>query len=189
MGACYDEGESRYLSEVFMIPISSAISGGLYWSRIPHKRGFELTGNGEIVGSLQPTSFWATEFLAETLHGNWKFRRTGCLRTGTEIVDSATNTPIAIFKPNWSGGGRLAFTDGQTFQISTKGFWRPVWTVRTESGQDVLNIHAREKTVEVAGNVQLSEDRLALLAIFAWRILQQAAEEAASTAAMVAVTG
>lgn len=170
-----------------MIPLSSALSGGLFWSKIPHQRGFELKSNGEVVGSLRPTSFWATEFRAESAHGNWKFRRTGCLWTGTEIVDSSSNIPIATFKPNWSGGGTLAFSDEQTFQITCKGFWRSVWTVQTESGQVILHIHAREKMVELPGNAQLPEDRLTLLAIFAWHTMRRAEEEAASTAALVAV--
>ena len=171
-----------------MIPISSAISGGLFWSKIPDKRGFELKCNGEIVGSLRPTSFWATEFQAESAHGTWKFRRTGCFRTGMEIVDSNSDVRIAILKPNWTGGGMLAFSDGLTFQIASKGFWRPVWTVWATSGEAVLSIHSREKAVELSGELQVSENRLILVAIFVWHIMQQAAEEAASTAAMVAVT-
>ena len=172
-----------------MIPISSAISGGLFWSKIPHTRGFQLKCNGETVGSLQKTSFWSTEFQAETARGSWRFRRTGCFRTGTEIVDSTTSAPIARFKSNWSGGGTLAFCDGMTFRISCKGFWRPVWTVWAESGQPVLHLHSRGKTVELPGNGQFSEDKLSLLAIFAWHTMRRAEEEATSTAAIVAVTG
>lgn len=55
-----------------MIPISSAISGGLVWSKTPYKRGYEL--KREIVGSLQRTSFWSSEFQAESAYGSWKFR-------------------------------------------------------------------------------------------------------------------
>jgi hypothetical protein len=171
-----------------MIPNSSAISGGLFWSKTPYNRGFELKRNGEIVGSLWQTSFWSTEFRAESAHGSWKFRHIGGLRTGTEIVDSKSDARIAIFKPNWRGGGALAFSDGLTLKITCQGFWRPVWTVLTENGQAVLSIHSREKTVEVVRESHLSEDRLILLAIFAWRVIQQAAEDAASTAAMVALT-
>lgn len=171
-----------------MIPISSALSGGLFWSKIPQQRGFQLTSHGEVIGSLQKANFWATEFRAESAHGSWKFRRTGCFRTGTEVVDAISNTQIAIFKPNWRGGGTLAFFDGQTFQITCKGFWRPVWTVRDESGQSVLELHTREKAVDLPGTVQLSEDRLTLLAIFTWHIMRQAAEEAASAAGLAVVT-
>ena len=171
-----------------MIPISSALSGGLFWSKIPDRRGFQLKSNGEIVGSLQKTNFWATEFRAESAQGSWKFRRTGCFRTGTEIVDPNSNRQIAVFRPKWSGGGTLAFSDGPTFQLTCKGFWRPVWTVWAKSGQAVLHLHSREKAVELPGTVQLPEDRLTLLAIFTWHIMRQAEEEAASTAALAVAT-
>ena len=171
-----------------MIPISSAIPRGLYWSKSPHQRGFQLTSQGEVVGSLQKTNFWATEFRAESAHGSWKFRRTGCFRTGTEIVDANSNAQIAIFKPQWSGGVKLAFSDGMTFRLTCKGFWRPVWTVWAESGQAILQLHTREKAVELPGTAPVAEDRLTLLAIFVWHIMRQAAEEAASTAALSVAT-
>lgn len=171
-----------------MIPLSSAISGGLFWSKIPHQSGFQLTSHSEVVGSLQKTNFWATAFRAESVYGTWKFRRTGCFRTGTEIVDPNSNRQIAVFRPKWSGGGTLAVSDGQGFQITCKGFWRPVWTVWAESGQAILHLHTREKAVELPRTVQLSEDRLTLLAIFTWHIMRQAAEEAASTAGLYVAT-
>jgi hypothetical protein len=172
-----------------MIPISSAISGGLLWSKIPHQRGFQLKSNGEDVGSLRPTNFWATEFQAESTHGSWKFRRTGFFNTSTEITDSKSDVGIATFRENWSGRGTLAFSDGMRFQINPKGFWRPVWTVQTEDGKAVLNIHPREKAVEFPGEMQLSDDRLSLLAIFALHAMERAEEEYASTAALFVATG
>ena len=172
-----------------MIPISSAISGGLVWSKTPYKRGYELKRNGEVVGTLQRKRFWSSEFQAESAHGSWNFRRTGCFHTGTEIVDSNSGTRIAILKPNWSGGGTLDFSDGLSFRLTSKGFWRPVWTVLAgDSGQPVLSIHSREKTVDLPRELHLSEDRLILLAIFAWHIMRQAAEEAAAAAVVVAAT-
>lgn len=167
-----------------MIPISSANSGGLVWSKTSYKRGYELKRNGEIVASLQRKSFWSSEFQAESAHGSWKFRRTGCFRAGTEIVDSNSGTRIAILKPNWSGGGTLAFSDGLTVRITSKGFWRQVWTVLADSGETVLSIHSPE--VDVPRKLHLSEERLILLAIFSWHVMQQASEDASSAAATLA---
>jgi hypothetical protein len=92
-----------------MIPISSAVSRGLVWSKTSHKRGYELKCNGEIAASLQHTSCWSSEYLAESKHGSWRFRRTGAWRTGTEIVDANSGVRIASLKPNWVGGGSLVF--------------------------------------------------------------------------------
>jgi len=163
-----------------MIPISSAISGRLVWSKAPGKHGYELKHNGEIVGSLQRTSFGS--FQAESVHGNWKLRRTGCF--STEIVDLNSDTRIAVVNSHWSGA-TLEFSDGRTFRLIYKGFCRPVWTVLTDSGQTVLSLDSREKTVALAKELALPEDRLILLAIFAWHVMQQTSEDAALTAAVM----
>lgn len=171
-----------------MIPISSAISGGLVWSKIPHKCGYELKCNGEVVGSLRKMSLWSSEVQAESLRGSWRFRRSGFFHTRTAVLDSISGSQIATVKANWGGGGTLVFSDGQTFRITCKGFWRPVWTVLAVSGQLVLSIRSREKTVELANEFHVSEDRLALLVILTWHLLQQAAEDATSAAAVAAAT-
>jgi hypothetical protein len=169
-----------------MIPISSSAAGGLVWSKTPYQCGYELRRNGETVGRLERKSFWSSEFHAESAQGRWKFRRTGCFRTATEIVDASSGARIAILRPNWTGGGALEFGDGLTFRLTSKGFWRPVWMVETESGQPVLSVRSREKTVELRRELPLPEERLTLLAIFAWHIMRQASEDAASAAVLIA---
>jgi hypothetical protein len=175
-------------SEVFMIPISSAISGGLVWSKIPHQRGYELKSNGSTIAALQRKSCWSQEFRAESQQRSWKFRRIGFWRFASEIVDVNSGVQIATFKPNWGGGGRLVFSDGQTFQSTSKGLWRPVWSVLACSpvlahGQLVLSLQARGRKVVSVNQMHLPEDRLTLLAIFTWHIMQQTAEDAAAGAA------
>jgi hypothetical protein len=140
------------------------------------------------VGSLQPTSCWSTEFKAESSDGSWRFRRTGFFRTSTEILDAISSMQVASLTPNWSGGGTLVFSDDQTFRLSSKGFWRPVWTVASESGEPFLRIHSRERTVELATQLVLPEGRLTLLAIFAWYRVQKAAQDAAAAASVVVAT-
>lgn len=169
-----------------MIPLYSAISGGLTWSKLPRNRGYELKVHDELVGALHRPSFWSCNVVAETQNGHWLFRRGGFLGTGSEIVDAASDQPIARFKSSWGGGGVLTFADGQTFHLECKGWWRPVWTVSADSGQAVLALHTREKTVDLLAAASVPGDRLSLLIMFAWhRVLQ--AEEDAATAAAVAV--
>jgi len=168
-----------------MIPISSAIGGGLAWSKSSRKCGFELRSDAGIIASLRRTSFWSREFQADSSHGSWRFRRIGFWRIATEIVDEVSGARIATLKPNWCGGGMLVFADGQTLQLNSKGFWRPVWSVAA-NGQLILSIHTRGKTVELANEMHLPEERLTLLAIFTWHIMQQTAEDAASAAVAAA---
>jgi len=169
-----------------MIPLFSAVSSGLTWSKLPRNQGYELKRNNAVVGSLRRASFWSSNYLAETGDGQWAFRRGGFFGTGAEIVDSASQQRLATFKSDWGGGGTLIFSDGQTFRVRCKGWWRPVWSVIAEDGQPVLHLHTREKTVEVPTGPAIPESRLCLLILFGWyRVLQ--AEQDAASAAVVAV--
>ncbi len=176
-----------------MIPLSSssAISGGLTWTKIPHSRNYELKLNGEAVGTLLRPGWFETSFLAETQYGQWTFRRGGCFGGGAQIIDTVSKQQIATCKCSWgTGGGTLTFADGETFELAQKGWWRPVWSVMGADGQPVLRFHAREKTVEVvapANSTALPDGRLALLAMFTFcRVLQ--AEEDAAVAVLVAAS-
>ena len=170
-----------------MIPISSAIAGGLVWSKTPHRRRYELRYAGGTVGSLQRKSCWSSEFYGDSADGSWNFRRTGWFHTRTEITDRISGTRIALFKPNWTGGGLLEFSDGSRFRLSHKGFWRPIWTLLTDSGQPVLSIR-HDKTVDISRESPVAEANLTLLTIFTWHIIRQTAEDAISAAGAVAVT-
>ena len=170
-----------------MIPLSSAVSGGLTWSKLPRHQGYELTLNGDVVGTLQRPSCWSAKSLAESEAGHWMFRRAGFLGTGAEIVDSASQQPVATFKSAWSGAGLLTFADGQTFPFECKGWWHPVWSVTTESGQPVARLHVREKTVQLPEGAPVPGSRLSLLILFAWYRVLQAEEDAASAAAVAMI--
>lgn len=169
-----------------MIPISSAVRGGLTWSRASHKCAYQLRRSGELVASLQRRRWWSTEYEAESQHGNWRLCRTGFWRTVIEIVDTDSGQQIATLWRYWRGGGKLIFSDHQTFQLICKGFWRPVWTVVADSGQSVLSIHSREKTVELPNETHLPDDRLTLLVVVAWHAMQQAAQDASAGVAVAA---
>jgi hypothetical protein len=171
-----------------MIPLSSAtsgaISGGLTWTKIPHSRDYELRMNGEAVGTLRRPGWFSSSFLAETQAGNWTFRRSGW-GIGAQILDTDSQQPIATLKSSWGSGGTLTFADGQTFHLKCKGWWRPVWSV-IASGETLLRLHRREKTVEVATGSAVPVSRLALLIMFTWYRVLQTEEDAASTAVIAA---
>ena len=167
-----------------MIPVPSALSRAFTWSKVPSSRSYQLKQDNEIIGTLSRPSFWSTTFVAQTQHGRWTFRRCGFLGTGATILEA--ERPIATFKAAWSGGGLLTFSDGQTFHLECKGWWRPVWSVLGENGQAVMHLHSREKTVDLPAKAAVPEPRLSLLVMFVWyRVLE--AEQDAATAATVAV--
>jgi hypothetical protein len=172
-------------SEVFMIPLSSVISGGLTWSKLFHQ-DYELKQNDEVIGTLHRPSVLSSTVLAETQSGHWTFRRSGLLGAGAQILDSSSQQEIATFKSSWSGTGTLTFADGQTFHFVCKGLWHPVWSVIAANGDTLLRLHTREKEVEVTAQSDVTDSRLSLLLMFMWYRVLQAEEDAAAAIAAAA---
>ena len=171
-----------------MIPLStaraSATSGAFTFIRTSCNRNYELRQNGTVVGTLKRPSMWSRKFVAETADGSWTFRRSGFWNNRGEILD-ASGQVIASFNAQY-GSGALTFNDGQVFHFTHKGWWRPVWTVSTSSDQALLYIHVREKRVELTPGMARPDGRLVLVSMFVWYRIQQAEEDAASVAVMVA---
>lgn len=174
-----------------MIPLStaaaSATSGTLTWTKISCNRLYELRRDGALMGKLIRPSMWSQKFVAETQAGSFRFCRRGFLGNGAEILPAASEQAFASFQGDWSSRGVLTFADGQAFHLTCKGWWRPIWTVSTQAGQPIFMLHTREKKVEVATGVTVSDERLSLLILFAWYRVLKAEEDAASVAVMAAV--
>jgi len=170
-----------------MIPPGSTATRQYSWSRIPGNRGYELKRNGELVGTLERPGVWSSTFIATTAEANWIFRRSGFWGGGIE-VDAESEQPIAVFKGTWTNRGALRFSDGQTLTLECKGFCHPTWTLRSQTGQPVLSVHARQKTAEVDRAVILAEGQLRLLLLFTPYRLRQAEEDAAAVAVAAAAS-
>jgi hypothetical protein len=171
-----------------MIPPSTIATSPYSWSKIPRNRGYELKQNGERVGTLKRPSVWSSTFIATTAEAKWIFRRGGFWGGGIEIVDAGSEQPIAVFKGTWTNRGVLRFPDGQSLTLECKGFCHPTWTLRSQTGEAVLWLHAREKTAEVERAVALPEGQLRLLVLFTLYRLRQAEEDAAMVAVAAAAS-
>ena len=171
-----------------MIPGSFVPSTTYFWSKNHAKDSYELTRNGDVVASLHRVNRRSASFEAESQAGRWIFRRTGFWGSNTEIVDADSGQVIASFKANWSGGGTLIFGDGELFHLYCKGVWRPVWSVLNDDGRALVHVDVCERKVELVKESRTNESRLALLVIFAWHRVQQAAEDAAEVAVMAAAS-
>ena len=178
-----------------MIPLSSPVHAApsgiaqaqLTWSRICHGRTHELRQDHVVVGTVQKPRFWSSIYLADTIGGHWKFQRMGFFYTRAEILDAATGQTVAQFKQEWGSGGVLTFADGQTFSLKSTGWLHLVWRVTGESGQPVLELRAREKTVDVVAPAPADDSRLSLLILFTLYRMLQADEDATSGAVVAAV--
>lgn len=164
-----------------MIPVTTAVSSGFTFSG--NSQGFEVKQSEQIVATLKRPRIWSSEFLAETPGRKWIIRRGGFWGNKGEINDAASQQQIAVFKWGWGGKCALAFADGQMFFVVTRGCWHPVWMVTTQSGQPVLQLHTREKSVDIYENAAVEPDRLTLLVLFTLYRVRQAEEAAAAAAA------
>ena len=161
---------------------STSRPAGFSWTRLPHSHGYQLKHNDEVIGTLQHSKDWASDFVVASTAGEWTFRRAGFLGVGAAIVDSHSQKTIATFKAVWPNRGTLAFADGQSFDLQCKGLWHPVWTIRNQAGEVIASLHSREEAIKYGDVHTIPEERLQLLVIFALYRLQQAEEYAESTA-------
>ena len=163
-----------------MIPSSPAVSTGLTFSE--DSSGFEVRRDTQSLGRLARRSVWSSEFDVQSQYGSWVIRRSGFWGSKAEIIDAASQHPIATFRFTWGGKGTLAFADGQIFHMVTRGVWHPVWTVTTETDRTILQLHTREKSVELQNATVVSESRLALLVLFTlYRVRQSDEADAAAS--------
>jgi len=169
------------------VTLSSARPRELVWSKIPHSRDYELKLNGKTIGQLSRPRAWASDFVAETNGRSWILRRGGIFGA-EEIVDSTSGKRLAAFKTRW-GKGALTFADGQKFRVESKGAFRPVWSVFSEDDQLILEIHGKEKTVELKASASsVAEERLIILVMFLWYRKLQTEEDATAAAVAIAIS-
>lgn len=78
----------------------------------------------------------------------------------------------------------LTFADGRQFQLTTKGFCRPVWSWIDDQGRKLLDITPHNKSVVLVGAVDNSY--LPVLIMLSWHQILQANDDAASVIAVSA---
>ena len=165
-----------------MIP-SSTVSSGFTFSS--NWNGFEVKQNGQVVATLHRPEMWSSDFILTAPDGDRIIRRGGFWGNKGEIRDAASRQQLAVFKSGWGGKCALHFSDGQTFFVVTHGVWHPIWTVTTQTGQPVLQLHTREKSAEVCEDCAVPPDRVSFLVLFTLYRVRQA-EEAEVVAAAAA---
>jgi hypothetical protein len=193
-----------------MIPVSLPVTPiQLTWVKSRIKGRHELTANGPILGSLQRVGFWRPVTQAEFKGKTWSFQRCGAR---TVILEEPDARPVAQFKANWLGGGTLLFNDGESFQLTARGFWRPVWSWIDSQGIKLLEVVPHNKTVGITGVASSraavsgewaegshsrvvfahawAQSKLPVLIMFSWHQILQTNDDAAAAAAIsVAAAG
>jgi len=167
---------------------SPATAIHLTWAKSHEKRRYELTANGVVLGSLQRVGFWKPASHAEFQGQSWSFQRSGM--ANTKVLQEPGPRLMAEFKANWLGGGMLTFADGRKFQLTAKGFWRPVWSWINDRGETLVEAMPHNKSVVLLGaagaeNYQ-SDSYLPVLIMLSWHQILQTNDDAAAVAASAA---
>jgi hypothetical protein len=176
-----------------MMPVSQSVAPiQLTWVKSKIKGRHELTASGPILGALQRVGFWKSHTQAEFKGRTWSFQRRGFARTA--IMEEPGGRAVAEFKNNWLGGGMLIFNDGASFQLSAKGFWRPVWSWFDGQGRKLLEVMPHGKTVRLTGagtadGLNPAQSKLPVLIMFSWHQILQTNDDAAAVAAISAAAG
>ncbi len=76
----------------------------------------------------------------------------------------------------------LTFVDDRQFKLTTKGFFRPVWSWIDDQGYKLLDVTPHNKSVVLVGSV---DSYLPVLIMLSWHQILQANDEAASMSATV----
>jgi len=166
---------------------SSTATLELTWVKSGGKGRYELTADGAVLGTLQRVGFWKPASHTEFRGQSWSFQRSGF--AGTKILQHPGERFVAEFKANWLGGGVVIFADSSQFQLTAKGFFRPVWSCIDDRGRTLMEITPHNKTVVLIGEATKNyreDGHLPLLIMLSWHQILQANDDAAVVAASAA---
>ena len=167
------------------------------------KQAFELRAGEEVVGTLvfQRMSLATGATGAE----NWTFKREGFWRPQVTVRVADSEQNLAVFHPNWMGGGQLELTDGRALRFGAANFWHTQWSWQTADGRTPVAFHSRQGFLKSGAQVELislpewrgstaeggEADLLSLLVVLGWYLLILFARDAAtaSSAGSVATMG
>jgi hypothetical protein len=177
-----------------MRSIRDVAGGELAWVQPARtKQAFELHSGDEVVGTL----VWARMSLAtgETADGSWTFKREGFWHPRVTVRVAASEDNVALFSPNWGGGGTLDLVGRQQLRFGSANFWRSQWDWLDAAGKPLVHFKSRQGLLKLEGQVEIAADAatspdVPLLVVLGWYLLVLFARDAAaSSAGTVAVMG
>jgi hypothetical protein len=177
-----------------MKSIRDVAGGELDWVQPARtKQAFELHSGDEVVGTL----VWARMSLAagETADGSWTFKREGFWHPRVTVRLAGSEDNLALFSPNWGGGGTLDIVGGQQLRFGSANFWHSQWDWLDASDKPLVHFKSRQGLFKLEGQVEIAADAstspdVPMLVVLGWYLLVLFARDAAaSSAGTVAVMG
>jgi hypothetical protein len=127
-----------------LTPLRGTTPEPLVWER-PNRfrREFVLRAGPDTVATLRWPGLGGRTAFGETAEGRYRFRLASLWRGTVVIHPGDSDAELAVWLPQFLGGGIVRFSGGRTFRIHRGDFWHRRWTVEDESGRVILTIHTR----------------------------------------------
>jgi hypothetical protein len=179
-----------------MKSIRDVAGGELGWVQPARtKQAFELQSGDDVVGTL----VWARMSLAtgETADGSWTFKREGFWHPRITVRVTGSEDNVALFSPNWGGGGTLDIVGRQPLRFASANFWRSQWDWSGAAGEPLVHFKSRQGLLKMEGQVEIVAEAAAspdvpMLVVLGWYLLilfaRDAAASSAGTVAVIAAT-
>ncbi|MDO9040939.1 MAG: hypothetical protein Q7U64_01180 [Desulfocapsaceae bacterium] len=115
-----------------MKTLSTAIDSQLYWTQpTMFARHFELHSEKNLLGEIrfETTSAASGTFItAGEVMKRWTFKKTWFrLKPYVTIREAGTKIDLAIYRPQFWGGGWLEFVSGSRYHWKSTSFWGTKW--------------------------------------------------------------
>jgi hypothetical protein len=134
------------------------------------KREHELRPSDELIGSLRFQRGTLAD--AESDGHHWTFKRQGFWHPRVTVRVSGSDADVAIFRPDWSGGGALEFPVGHSLRLGSANLWQTEW-VWPDKDQPLIRFKGRHGLIKAKGAVEIEPEALklpdlSLLVLLGW---------------------
>ena len=157
------------------------------------RREHELRAGDDVIATLRFQRGTLADAQADGQH--WTFKRQGFWHPRVSVRVAGSETDIAMFHPQWTGGGTVELAGGNPVKLASANFWQSEW-VWLDKDQPVVRFKGRHGLVKAKGAVDIPPEAarrpdLPLLVLLGWYLILLHADDAAvasSAASVVAVT-
>lgn len=128
----------------------------------------------------------------ETAYGKWSFKRIGFFATKIAIRQHGSELDFAEFIPNWKRDGIIKFTDGRTYLLKSKSFWKANYIITDLNGLTYLSFAADNSIALTSAKLTIGPNLLdptilSLLVLLSLYVGVLAIDDASNTAIMAAI--
>ncbi|HKW32509.1 MAG TPA: hypothetical protein VJN92_05865 [Candidatus Acidoferrum sp.] len=174
------------------LPLSH--SSPLVWAQPKAmSRAYELRSADSVAGCLRFEKSCGSLASAEVASQKWTFKRAGFLAPRITVRSANQEADIAVFRPQWRGGGTLHLADGHQVQWRSTNFWGSQWAFVGTDNQVIVRFSHHEGFFKASAQIEFEDSSAALpefplLVALGWYLVILTAEDSAVIAATIAAT-